>query len=178
MRAQPGAARLPREPCGRRALDRRREISLVGPRVVALVRRVDHERLKREPAIVALIQLAPGIADLVLVARPRAGGGDARVGGRMPLGLAPGLPLVAPVLLPVAVGVTAAEGEAATQLLAAVRAGDVEAAEPAGVVAELPDTLRRIGIRARRGAHPTVKADRKVVRDDVRSEERSCRERV
>src|SRR2546426_11846510 len=123
--------------------------------------------LFRSPAIVALIQLAPGIADLVLVARPRAGGGDARVGRRMPLGLAPGLPLVAPVLLPVAVGVTAAEGEAATQLLAAVRAGDVEAAEPAGVVAELPDTLRRIGIRARRGAHPTVKADRKVVRDDV-----------
>src|SRR3989475_10327262 len=109
MRAQPGAARLPREPCGWRALDRRRDISLVGPRVVALVRRVDHERLKREPAIVALIQLAPGIADLVLVARPRAGGGDARVGRRMPLGLAGRLPLVAPVLLPVAVGVTAAE---------------------------------------------------------------------
>src|SRR3989442_14627075 len=139
MRAQPGAARLPRERCGWRALDRRREISLVGPRVVALVRRVDHERLKREPAIVALIKLAPGIADLVLVARPRAGGGDARVRRRMPLRLAPGLPLVAPVLLPVAVGVTAAEGAAAPQLLAARRARDGEASEPPRAAAEMAD---------------------------------------
>src|SRR5439155_26746383 len=107
-------------------------------RVAAATRPVDHERLEGLSARVAGAGHAPRREHLVLVARPRAGQRDtgARLGE--PLGLAGGLPLVAPVLFAVAVRVSSSQRETAAQRFRAVRACDVEAAQPSSVVAEPP----------------------------------------
>src|SRR5689334_21625225 len=132
--AQPRAAHLPREAGRRGSIERGRDVSLVGPRVAAAPRVVDHERLIGLPARVTRSGDAPGGEVLVLMAGPCARGGHARARLRYPLGPAGRLPLVAPVLLAIAICVTTAEREAATQGLGPIGARGVNARQPTGVV--------------------------------------------
>src|SRR5579884_3888436 len=90
-RPRAARARVPGEPRGGRALERRRRVSLVRAGVGAAVRGIDAERLEGEAAVVAVPPLAPWGRDLVLVAGPRAGGGEPGAGARPPLRLAGGL---------------------------------------------------------------------------------------
>ena len=158
---------MPGEPRRRRALERRGHVPLVRPRVRPAVVGADHERLKRQPAVVTLAALAPGRADLVLMAGPRAGRRHARPRCRVPFRLPRTLPLVATVLLAVPVGVTAAERQTAPDCLGAIRTGHIEPAEAADVVAESPGRIGRVRVGTRRSAHPAVEADGHVPRQQV-----------
>src|SRR5207244_9132083 len=113
---EPGATRSPRKGPGHGAVDRRGEISLVRACVAAATGRVDHERLERlPPRVDTCVGNAPRGEHFVLVAGPRPRRGDPRARPRQPFGPAGGLPLVAAILLAVAVRVPTAEGQAAAQ---------------------------------------------------------------
>src|SRR2546427_6796670 len=110
MAPEPGATRSPRKGPGHGAVDRRGEISLVRARVAAATGRVDHERLERlPPRVDACAGNAPRGEHFVLVAGPRPRRGDPRARPRQPFGPAGGLPLVAAILLAVAVRVRSEE---------------------------------------------------------------------
>src|SRR2546428_10253097 len=91
--------------------------------------------------------------------RPRAGCRDAGARLGEPLGLAGGLPLVAPVLLAVAVRVSPSQREAAAQRWSAVRPCDVQTAQPSRVVAEPPRIGRRVGVGSPPGTHSATPPD-------------------
>ena len=86
---------------------------------------------------------------------------------RDPLRLSRGLPVVASVLLAVAVRVPAAGGETAAGHVAAVRCRDIKAFLSAPVVPELPDVVGRVGEPSAHDAAPGVKAGRDLTRDHV-----------
>ena len=108
VRAAPRAPSLPGEALRDAPLDRRGEVSLVRAGECATAGRVDHEGLEGLAAVIAAPLGAPDERRLVLIARPRAGGRHAGRRARKPLRLACGLPVVAPVLLAVAVRVPTA----------------------------------------------------------------------
>src|SRR5207248_9250234 len=121
-----------------RPLERRGPVPLVRPCVRPAVVGADHERVKRQPAVVTLAALAPGRADLGLMARPRAGRRQAGPRCRLPFRLTRTLPLVAFVLLAAPVGATAAARHTAPDCLGPIRPGHIEPADAAAVVAQPP----------------------------------------
>ena len=112
--AEPGAACLPGERAGHRAIERRGDIPLVRASVAAASGRVDHKGLVRlSPDVVAPAGDAPRGENLVLVTGPRPRRADPGAGPRQPLGPAGGFPLIAAILLAEAVRVPPAKREAA-----------------------------------------------------------------
>src|SRR5881392_1275795 len=165
--AAPGTPCLPREALRGVVLDRRGELPLVRPGEGAAAGRLDHEWLEILAAVIAATVGAPDERRLVLIARPRAGRRHASLGGRDPLRFGRGLPVVAPVLLAVAVRVPPAGRVAAARRGGSVRRRDIEALQSARIVAEPPDVERWVGVRATEGAYPGVEAARDLPRDHV-----------
>src|SRR5216683_7276130 len=165
--AQPRGARLPVHTLARRARQYRREIALVGAGMVPQPTRVDQKRLVSLAAVLAATALAPGERLLILVARPGAGDAEPRVRARLPLALTPELPVVAMVLLAVAVGAPPANGDRPAQLIPSVARGETGAALDPGEIAEAPLGVGWVGIRATGEPQASVEAERDVARDEV-----------
>src|SRR5260370_40264542 len=126
--------------------------------------RVDQKRRVGLAAVLAAPALARGERLLVLVARPRAGDAEPRVLAAVPLALAPELPVVAMVLLAVAVGVPPANGDRPAQLIPSVARGETGAAVDPGEIAEAPLGVRRVGIRATGEPQAGVEGERDFAR--------------
>src|SRR5207247_4195891 len=131
---------------GRRvARHHRGEIPLVRAGMVAKPGGIHHERLVRLPAVVAAPPQAPRERYLILVARPGAGHVEPGDGVEPVLPPAGDLPVVALVLLAVAVGVPGPGRHGAAEGIAPPARGDIDAALDPGVVAALPDVVRGTG---------------------------------
>ena len=102
-----------------------------------------------------------------MVARPGPRSSDAHRGQRPPVELRSRLPVVAPVLLAVAVRMPATAGDARAHQLGPVGARRIEPLLGARVVAEFPDVIRRVRVAAAGGAHACVEARRDVAREHV-----------
>ena len=87
--------------------------------------------------------------------------------GRDPGASAEYFPMIAPVLLAVAVGVAASCGQSGPDRVAAVGDARVQPFSSAGVIAEPPHVLWRIGERTARGPHARVAAGWQLARDEV-----------
>src|SRR5438445_4756700 len=129
--------------------------------------RVDQERLVSLTAVFAAPALAPRERLLILVARPRPGDAEARVQARLPLALAGELPVVAVVLLAVAVGAPAAQGDRPAQIIAAVARGEIGTAMDTGEVAEAPLRVGRVGVGATGESQAGVEAEGDLAGDEV-----------
>src|SRR5206468_919667 len=152
--------------CALRA-DRRCDDAFVGARERPAAVRVDPERLVGLTAVVAGAAGAPDQGRLVLIARPRSGGRDAGRSVGAPLSLACRLPVVAPVLLAVAVRVPAARREARAERIGAVGSRHVDPLFGTRVVAEPPGLLRWLRATARPRAHARVDTGFDVAREHV-----------
>src|SRR6185503_12257987 len=116
---------LPGKPFRRDRAQLRGEVPFARVGAGASLARVDLEGLVDLAAVVAFTAAAPGERHLVLIHCPRSRHIEAGAGRRLPAALRGQLPVVARILLPIAIGVPGTDRQSAGGGLRPVRAAQV-----------------------------------------------------